>query len=217
MSSGLSSSNSSAAVSDLISQWGTNCISSCVLGFSKIGITSNLSNIFSHTALLLLKKEINYDEEDDNIILNEIGILIEYGNYSFDKEKDKVRNGIVKYHYDNKGGLRYYIKKYGEFIDEFGDIGYIDLNIHADNQMTFNAFINKVAKKEDNKWIQSNYSSCFDFNCQTFTIEALKVLKPYFNSSNIFPRDPNLASKKSKKKLDFIRSNLKDELNKFYK
>ena len=57
-----------------------------------------------------------------------------------------MKKGLVIYHYGDKGGLRYYIKKYSEFIKEFGDIGYIDLNIHVDNQITFNTFLNKVAK-----------------------------------------------------------------------
>lgn len=217
MSSSFSSSSSSTPVSDLISQWGTSCISSCVLGLSKIGMTSNISNKFSHAALLLLKKEIDYDEDDDSAILNEFGILIEYGNYKLNEvEKNKLKKGIVVYRYGDQGGLRYYIKKYKEFIEEFGEIGYIDLNIHADNQTTFDVFIDKIARLEENKWIQSNYST-IDFNCQTFVIKALGELKPYFNSSNIFPKDPNLAAKKSKKKLDFIPTNIKDALNEFYK
>ena len=215
----LSSSSSSAPVSDIISQWKNSCIQSCVLGISKIGMTSNLSTKISHAAILLLNKEIDYDEDDDNIILETNGILIEYGEYDPNKgeEKNKVKKGLVVYHYGEKGGLRYYIKKYGKFIEEYGDIGYIDLNIHSDNQISFDTFLDKIAKLEDNKWTLNNYSAYWNFNCQNFAIEALHELNPHFVIGNIYPKDPNLAAKKSKKKLDFVPSNIKEELLKLYK
>lgn len=215
----LSSSSSSAPVSDIISQWKNSCIQSCVLGISKIGMTSNLSTKISHAAILLLNKEIDYDEDDDNIILDTNGILIEYGEYdpNKDEEKNKVKKGLVVYHYGEKGGLRYYIKKYGRFIEEFGDLGYIDLNIHSDNQISFDTFLDKIAKLEDNKWTLNNYSAIYNFNCQNFAIEALHELNPHFVIGNIYPKDPNLAAKKSKKKLDFVPSNIKEELLKLYK
>ena len=158
--------------------------------------------------------------DDDEVILNENGIIIEYGDYGPNKsniEKEYVKNGLVIYRYGDKGGLRYYVKKYKDFIKEFGDIGYVDLNIDENNQQSFSHFIDKIAKIEDNKWIQYKYSASFNFHCQTFTIEALKELKPYFNSSNIYPQNLELATKKSKKKLDFIPSNIKTELMNFYK
>lgn len=219
MFSSISSSSASTPVSNILNDWGNCCIVSCVLGISKIGLTSNLNNKISHAAILLLKKEIDYDEDDDTEILNENGILIEYGDYDANKYEEKVlvKNRLVIYHYGEKGGLRYYVKKYGEFIKEFGDIGYIDLNIHVDNQITFNTFLNKVAKPEENKWIKRNFSSCFNFNCQTFVVEALKELKPHFNSYNIYPKDENLLGKKSKQKLEFIPSNIKKQLINFYK
>ena len=52
---------------------------------------------------------------------NRTGILIEYGDYSPDMnktEKNYVDKGLVIYRYDDKGGLRYYVKKYGEFIKD---------------------------------------------------------------------------------------------------
>lgn len=219
MFSSFSSSSSSTSVSDLISQWGNKAISSCVLGMSKIGKASYLAYKISHAAILLLTKKIDYDEDDENEITNEEGIVIEYGDYdpNADDQKKEVQKGFVIYHYGDKGGLRYYIKKYGEFIKEFGDIGYIDLNIHEDNQTTFNVFINKVAKLDDNKWIKKNYSAYFDYHCQTFAIEALKELKPYFKTSNIFPNDINLARKKTKQKMEFLPSNLKQQLIKFHR
>jgi len=214
MSRSLSSSSSSTSVSNLLSQWEHKGISSCVLGMSKIGKASNLTYKLSHAALLLLTKKIDYDEDDESEMTNEDGILIEYGDY--EEEKSKVQKGLVVYHYGDKGGLRYYIKKYGEFIKEFGDIGYVDMNIHENNQTTFDVFINKVAKREDNKWIKKNYSVPFGFHCQTFAVEALKELKPYFKTSNVYPSDPNLAKKKSKQKMEFIPANIKEQLIKFH-
>ena len=133
-----------------------------------------------------------------------------------------TKNGSIIYRYGDKGGLRYYVKKYSEFITEFGDIGYIDLNIKPNNQRPFVEFIDNVAKLEDNKWIKAKYKvsmfNSINYNCHNFVIEALKILKPYFNFSNIFPSNSNLALKKSKrKKLDFIPSNIKTELMKYYK
>ena len=76
-----------------------------------------------------------------------------------------------------------------------------------------------MAKLEDNKWIQSNYSSGL-INCNnshTFIIEALREIKPYFNAGNIFPSDPDLAKQKYNKKLNFLPSNIKNELINYIK
>ena len=107
-----SSSNSSTCVKDITKKWETNCVASCVLGISKIGMASNLSYDYAHAALLLLNKQIDYD--GDCKYEKDMGILIEYGDYSPDmnnKEKNFVNEGYVVYHYGNEGGLRYYGKK----------------------------------------------------------------------------------------------------------
>ena len=96
-------------------------------------------------------------------------------------------------------------------------MGYIDLNIEPDNVFTFIYFINKIAKSEDNKWIKENYSlDHTNFNSHTFVIEALKILKPYFNFLNVNPTDLDLAQIKSKRRLDFIPSDIKIELINYY-
>ena len=212
-------SSNATSVSDIIEQWKKNIIASFCLGISKINFASKLNYKVSHSAILLLQKEIDFECDEDEIT-KEIGILIEYGDYSpnMSKEESKsVKDGKVIYHYGDKGGLRYYVKTYGKFIEEFADLGYVDLNIEPENQQTFEHFTNKLAKKEDNKWIQEKYSSIYDFNCQTFSTEAIKVLKPHFNSGNIFPSVNDLIGKKSKKKMDFIPSNIKTELMNFYR
>ena len=216
------STSSAFSVKDVITRWGNNTIASCVLGISKINFTSDYINKISHSALLLLDKNIDYDKDEDEKIQEELGILIEYGEYSPDmcsEEKKYVKNGLVKYHYGNKGGLRYYGKKYSEFIKVFGDIGYVDLNIHADNQISFNVFLEKVADIKENKWIKENYSIGLtnNFNCQDFAVESLKLLKPYFNFANINPNTSDLIHKKSyKKKLEFVPDNIMKELLTFY-
>lgn len=220
VSSGLSSSLATS-VSNILQQWGNSPIASCVLGISSIGKKSKLSYNLAHSALLLLQKEIDY-EVDEEEMQNEKGILIEYGDYSPKMSKDElicVKKGFVKYHYDDKGGLRYYVINYRDFIKNFGEIGYIDLNIEVENQKTFNSFIEKIANLEGNKWIQANYSAGLlnNFNCQTFALEALRELKPYFNMANVYPADEDLAKKKSRKKLDFVPKEIKDEIMNYYK
>ena len=212
----LASSHNLKSVNETLSSWGNMPIASCVLGISKIGHVSNLSVSFSHTAILLLNKKIDYLKYDE--IEKENGILIEYGDYNPNmskSEKDYSNKGIVVYPYGDNGGLRYYVKKYSEFIEQYGDIGYIDLNIDEPNQKTFVDFINNIAKLEDNKWIQKNYS-VLNFNTQNFAIEALKELKPFFHMGNAFPKAQELAKNKSIKKLNFIPPIIKNELMKLY-
>ena len=211
-------SSNATSVSDIIEQWKKNIIASFCLGISKINFASKLNYKISHSAILLLQKEIDFECDEDEI-KKEIGILIEYGDYSpnMSKEESKsVKDGKVIYHYGDKGGLRYYVKTYGEFIKEFTDIGYVDLNIEPEKQQTFEHFISKIAKKEDNKWIKEKYSSIYDFNCQTFSIEAIKVLKPYFQSFNIYPKDKYLF-RRYKKRMEFIPSKIRNELMNFYR
>ena len=213
-----SSSNSSTCVKDILSKWGHNTVGSCTLGISKIGFSSNLSYNISHAALLLLDKQIDYEQEDK--LKKEMGILIEYGDYSPDmdsKEKKFVDKGYVVYHYGSKGGLRYYGKNYSEFIKEFGDIGYIDFNINADNQSSFKYFLENIANLNENKWIKEKYY-IRNFNCQTFVAEALKVLKPYYTFQNITPRASDLVNAKSvNKKIEFVPSDIRNTMTNYYK
>ena len=218
-SSSKSSTSSAYKVTDIITKWGNNPISSCVLGISKIGIASYLSTKIAHAALLMLQEKLDFNDEESDI-LKRNGILVEYGDYSPDMhktEKKYYENGYVIYQYGEQGGLRYYGKNYGEFIEEFGDIGHVELKINEVNQNTFEYFINKIAKKEDNKWIKANYKVCFsNFNCQTFVIEALKEINPNFNLGDVFPKDKNLINGR-KKSLNFIPDNIKNELMKYLK
>ena len=197
---------------------GESPVCSCVLGISRKGFESNLSNSIIHTSLLLMNKGFDIDDEED--FEKRTGILIEYGNYNpymNETEKKSVSKGIIVYPYGESGGLRYYVKKYSEFIEQNGDIGYIDLNIDEPNQKTFADFINNIAKLEDNKWIQKNYSLINNFNSQTFVLEALKEIIPYFHSGDVYPADKKLQNKKYKAKCEFIPQYMRNELMKYYK
>ena len=170
----------------------------------------------------MLNKNIEYDDEYEELKESQ-GILIEYVDYkpdSSDDEKNYVKNNLVIYHYDNEGGLRYYGKNYNEFCKEFGKSGFIEFNIKPDFQMTFGYFLEKIAKKEDNKWIQNKYSNdaTNNFNCQNFVIEVLKLLNPYFYKFNVFPNfKENEKLKSIKQKLDyFVPRNIKSILLPFY-
>ena len=207
-------SSNATSVSDIIEQWKKNIIASFCLGISKINFASKLSYEISHSAILLFQKEIDFDCDEE-----ELGILIEYGDYSPNmskEERENAKDGKVIYHYGDKGGLRYYVKTYGEFINEYADLGYVELNIDPENQQTFEHFISKIAKKEDNKWIIEKYSNIHDFNCQTFSAEVIKVLKPYFQSFNIYPKDKDLF-RRYKKRMEFIPSKIRNELMNFYR
>ena len=111
-SSSKSSISSATKVTDILTKWGNNPISSCVLGISKIGKASNLSTNIAHAALLMLKEKFNFND-DESDILKRNGILVEYGDYSPDMEeteKQYYENGYVIYQYGEQGGLRYYGK-----------------------------------------------------------------------------------------------------------
>ena len=112
------------------------------------------------------------------------------------KETSNVKNDWVLYRYGMKGGLRYYLKNYSEYLKEFGDIGYIDMDIDNEYQITFLDFIERCAPLNENQWTQRNFS-VINYNSQTFTIKALEILKPNFSSSYIQLR--NSVNPKEKK------------------
>ena len=176
-------------IGDLVKEFDKTGIHSCVIGISKID-GYNVSHNFVHTALLLSDKKSREFVKKGG----EKGILIEYGNYSpnvNDVEKNYVNNGYVIYRYGEKGGLRYYAHYFNKFIDTFSDVGYIPLDITKDNQISFSFLLEKIAPKNENKWIKRNYNSIGIFkqtlNCQTFISHALDIMKPRY--------DPRFISK----------------------
>ena len=189
-----SSSSSSSAVTkveNLIKTLDQKCLYSCVIGISKIKDKyHNWNHNISHTALLLSSQKANYLEKKEGEGTE--GIILEYGKYPPDteeekkKEEDFVKRGYVIYRYGEKGGLRYYANSLEEFKKTFGDIGYICLDIHVDNQKSFSDILGKIAPISENKWIKANYNSIGLFgkklNCQTFTAHALDILKPKYDS-----------------------------------
>ena len=204
-----SSTSSAFAVNDVVMKMNQQSIKSCIIGISKINMLSETLKYMAHSDLLLLDTDSEETKEDSK------GILIEYGDYSPEMsktEKNYVKNEYVKYRYDNKGGLRYYVNTYKDFKKTFSDIGFIELDIKENNQMTFDNFIEKIAPNASEDWIQSKYSPYYH-NCQYFIVEALKVLNPPFKTKDVFPKDPNLSETKEKK-VTFIPKIIISELNK---
>lgn len=184
-SSSKSSTSSANPVNDLITKFDQTCIYSCVVGISSIGKV--LGKDISHTALLLSNKKSRELRKTGGL-----GILIEYGDYEpsmCEEEKKNEKKGYVIYRYGDKGGLRYYSKNYKEFIKDFGDIGYINLDLNEENQNTFSFLIEKFAPENENRWIKNNYNAIGIFsnpiNCQIFVAHALEILRPEYDDRYI--------------------------------
>ena len=194
------SSNSAAKVDNIIKEFDEKCIHSCVIGISSIRGSSINHNI-AHSALLLSEKKANDLERKGGT-----GILIEYGDYTpnlNEDEKNYVKNGYVIYRYGEQGGLRYYVHYFDEFKTTFCDIGYLCLDVSEENQITFSAFIDKIAPKYENNWIQKNYNAVGilnkTLNCQTFTSFVLDFLRPSYDNRYITkgPSAPNEGNNES--------------------
>jgi len=186
-SSSSSSSSSATKVEKLIKKFDKTSVRSCVIGISKISL-NDINNNFCHTALLLSDLRASKLEKEKNSVQ---GILIEYGNYPPDEEKDKekeegfIKDGYVIYRYGTEGGLRYYVNDFKEFKKTFSDIGYICLDICQDNQISFSFLLNKIAPDSEKKWIKAKYKiSLFgqNWNCQTFVSHCLDIMKPAYDS-----------------------------------
>ena len=170
-------STNQSKVSQFIQKLDKTNIASCILAISKISFLSDISPNFSHSTLLLL--DTNSEASDEN---RGNGLLIEYGNFSPNMSKEEsryVQDGYIMYRYGIKGGLRYYVYNYSKFLKEFSDIGYINMDIDLEDQMTFSNFIEQCAPLHENQWIQNNYS-VFKYISHNFIIKALKILKPKF-------------------------------------
>ena len=164
-------------VPQLIQKFNKTNITSCILAISKVNFLSNYLTVFSHASLFIIYN--NSDFSDEN---RRNGILIEYGYYSPNMSKEEeigMKEGYIIYRYGIKGGLRYYVKNYSDFLENFVDIGYFNMDIDLEDQMTFSNFIEQCAPLHENEWIQNNYSAIKN-NSHHFIIKALKILKPKF-------------------------------------
>ena len=217
-SSSSSSGSSSNSIKDLVERLNNTKIISCAVGLSKIKGNS-LSRDFCHASLLL------YDQNaDDDIAIEKIdGILIEYGDYypnMSEEEKKKVYNKQVIYHYNDKGGLRYYGCNMNHFIEEFSDIGYISMAIKEDRRKTFTYFLEEIAPITDNTWTREKYKvnitngfiGKVNHHCQIFVAEALKILRPSYKIKDINLIDNSYLAKG--KKTDILPTSIKIVLEK---
>ena len=189
-SSSSSSSSSATKVGELINKFNSTTIKSFLIGISKLKFHWLDKNI-AHTALLITNKiRSKLDNKTE-------GILIEYGYYPPDEEKAKkeeenfVKNGHVIYRYEKEGGLRYYTNTLKEFKDKFCDVGYIELKVPKDNQISFNFLIEKIAPITEKKWIKKKYNAVGYLlfgkvlNCQTFTCHCIDVIRPIYEKTFI--------------------------------
>ena len=216
--------------SRLIEKINKNCIASCILSLSRISnILYKLNKNIVHSALLLIDTTSDVSVEDRGD-----GIIIEYGDYSpsmNEIEKQYVKTGRVIYRYGEEGGLIYYAIKYSDYLKEFGEIGYIDMEIDKVDQMTFSSFIDSCAPLNDKQWTQKNYS-ILQNNNQTFIIKALTILKPKFSprsiqlgkfgyytkqKENILPNGIRKVLFHNLKKDDTLKKNINENKNEDYK
>lgn len=216
-----SSGSSSNSTKDLIERLNNRNIISCAIGLSKIK-GNFISREFCHASLFL------YDQnsEDDLEVQEVEGILVEYGDYYPDmskEESNKVKDKEVIYHYNEKGGLRYYGCNKEHFIKEFSDIGYIDMSIQETRRKSFKYFMEQIAPTTKDTWTRAKYKVNItngfigkaNHHCQIFVAEALKILKPNFSNKDINLIDNSYMSKG--KKSDILPYYIKivlDELNK---
>lgn len=198
-----SSSSSSDAAANVNEYIQDKKIVSCCIGLSQLN-SENLTGVvgtivggknYVHSALWLSDKDFENT--------NEKGLIIEYGNYKKEFETkfvidndgnkviEKIEKKYVIYHYNEKGGLRYYVKNYEDFKKIFATTAYVDLDVDPDNQVMFKDFIKNCAPFEKNEWIQEKYHFLKN-NCQHFTAHALKVLKP-----NYRPKDIQITDKRN--------------------
>ena len=162
-------------------------IVSCVLALGKLRWYS-FSKECVHASMLLIDTDSGFDDE-----YRGNGILIEYGDYSpnmSEEEKEAVKKERTIYRYGDKGGLRYYVFNYKEYLEKYGDSCYVSMDTKSDNQMTFQAFIDTIAPPNEDKWIQEKYNVSTQ-NCQAFAVQALDLLHPTFSPSSIQIPDKN--------------------------
>lgn len=208
-----SSSSSSSSTTDLVQKYKSINIVACVVGMSYINAGSGYNNDWSHAALLLINTDADISDEQRGE-----GILVEYGNYSPNmskEEKKKYDKKQVLYRYGEKGGLRFYGMGFSQFIKEFCNIIYVDMDIDEVNQNTFSYFLDVCSPLNEFKWIQKNYSVINGFHCQKFVAEALEILKPNFLSRDV--RQGALCNKNKKDKVDLFPSCISEVLKRFDK
>jgi hypothetical protein len=179
----------------------------CCLGISNLSkesYTQKIANVvagkyYTHTSLWLSDQK-PYEDED-----NAYGLVLEYGKYDeeyeikiivddYGKEKKmEVKKSCVIYHYGKKGGLRYYAKRFQDYIDIFGTVAYVELDVENDNQIMFLDFINKVAPVNEEEWIKDKYHF-IEKNCHDFTSKAIQILKPSYRAKDIKVNDKTKLS-----------------------
>jgi hypothetical protein len=197
-------------------------IVSCCIGISHLGketLTQKIINYlagkkYTHTSIWLSDKK---PEEEDN----PLGIVVEYGDYSQELECKlqiddqgneayiKIEKDNVKYPYEDRGGIRYYLLAYDEFTNKLGSVAYAELSVEQENQINFKDFINKCAPFGNEQWIKENYNYR-NHNCQHFSAYIIDKLKPKYDPRCIVIKDK--SKKEGKKREDVFPSPVLDVL-----
>lgn len=208
----ISGSSSDAAAGSLKQLIESMVIVSCSIGISHLAtetLTQKIINYlagkkYTHTSIWLSDKN---QEEDDKAL----GIVVEYGDYSQEMECKlqiddqgnevyiKVEKDNVKYPYENRGGIRYYLLNYNEFYEKLGSVAYADLSVEQENQINFKDFMNKCAPLGNEQWNKEKYNYK-NHNCQHFSAYLLNILRPKYNPKCITIKDK--SKKEGKRRED---------------
>ena len=70
-------------------------------------------------------------------------------------------------------------------------------------------FINKISPQKEKKWVEKNHS-LYQYNCQVFVAEAVKILKPKFYPGFVHLNDKQLIGSN---RLSCIPQKILDALN----
>ena len=219
-SSNTKSNHNSKNVKDLVQSFDKTTIKTCIIGIAGIGKEGFLKSqkTATHASLFLSENEANkfgkYAVGGDEIE----GIIMEYGAYlpngiNNEEEREAVDNGYVIYRYGKtNGGLRYYRNTFSVFKKSFSDSIYMVLEVKKYDQISFSYLLDKIAPKDENKWISKNYKT-FTFNCRNFVAHALNVIKPIYDPRNI-EKGSNTQTRPEKAE-KFIPKDILDVLEKF--
>ena len=143
--------------------------------------------------------------------LSEKGILVQYGQYEYIKNKKEVMGlnvNAIGYPYEEKGGLIFGEIEYKLYKKEFCSICTIKPKLDH-RQMTLKNFIEEI--KKEGPWDLKSYSVMYR-NCKDFVAAGIRILKPKYNNDLIDVTDDTYFRGKVKEEdgiPDVIRKELK--------
>ena len=184
-------------------------ITYCCVGISHLGretLTQKIINYlddkkYIHTSIWISDK---MPEED-----NQLGIVVEYGDYSqglecklqIDDQGNEswinIEKDNVKYPYEDRGGLRYYLLSFEEFTEKLGSVAYAELSVKQENQINIKDFMNKCFPLSNDQWNKEKYNYK-NHNCQHFSAYLLDKLKPKYEPKCIIIKHKSYKERKKR-------------------